>query len=113
MKKNSKVYLIDILQAAADIQTYTISAKREDLFVDRMLQDAVIRKFTVIGEAAKRLPLFFKKREKKVPWKKITGLRDIVVHDYSDIDLDVLWETIKQDLPELVQAIQRMIKELK
>ena len=91
MKKNFKVYLIDILQAAADIQTYTISAKREDIFVDRMLQDAVIRKFAVLGEAAKRLPTSVKKQEKNVPWKKITGLRDIVVHDYSDIDLDVLW----------------------
>ncbi len=112
MKKNSKVYLIDILRAATDIQTFTISAEKEDFFSDRMLQDAVIREISIIGEAAKRLPVSVREREKHIPWKKIIGMRNIVVHDYSDIDLSVVWDVVKKELPGLIQALQKIIQRL-
>mgnify|MGYP001607499981 FL=1 len=111
MQKDPNIYLADILQAGADIQAYTIGMEKEDFFMDRMAQDAVIRKLAVVGEATKRLPLSIKQREERVPWKKIAGMRDVVVHDYADIDMNIVWQVVKKDLPEIIVAIQRMLKQ--
>jgi uncharacterized protein with HEPN domain len=102
--------LADIIQAGADIQAYTIGMEKEDFFMERMAQDAVIRKLSFVGEAVKRLPSSMKQKEDRVSWKEIAGMRDIMVHDYSDIDLNKVWGVVKKELPELIEAIQRMLK---
>ena len=111
MKKNRNVYLTDILRAAADVETYLVDASMEDFITDRMLQDAVIRKIAIIGEAVKHLTKTVKKEQKDVPWKKIVGMRNIVIHDYAEVDLKIVWDAVKKDIPVLVQATQKILKE--
>ena len=109
MKKDPKIYLIDIVQAIADIYTFSPGMTKEDFITNILLQDGILRKISVIGEAVKRLPPRLKEKEKDIPWKKITGMRDVVVHDYSDINLDTIWETVTEDLPKLNNAVHRML----
>ncbi|MEK7655988.1 MAG: DUF86 domain-containing protein [Patescibacteria group bacterium] len=111
MKKNLNVYLTDVLRAVADVQTYTVDVEMDVFFTDRMLQAAVLYKLAVIGEAVARIPAEMKKSQKSIPWEKIVGMRNVVIHDYSDVDLRVVWEVVKHDLPELVQATQKILKE--
>lgn len=111
MKKDPNVYLIDILQAAADIQSYIIGMDESDFYSDKLLQDGVIRKIAVIGEASQRLPQTYRRTYNVVPWKKIIGMRNIVVHDYDEINLKEVWSVAKIDLPDLVVSIQKILKE--
>ncbi len=111
MQKDPRIYLLDIMQAIADIFRYVEGIEKEDFIHNSMVQDAIIRKFAVIGEAVKKLPLSVKQKEKRIPWKRIAGMRDIVVHDYSDINLNVVWDTVKENLPKLDRAVQKLLKE--
>ncbi|NOS67096.1 MAG: DUF86 domain-containing protein [Candidatus Peribacteraceae bacterium] len=111
MKKDPRVYLQDILEAIQRIRSYR-GLSRENFFTDFLLQDGVIRQISVIGEASSKLSAEVKDRHSEIPWKKIIGMRNIVVHDYSQIKLDRVWETVEEDLPELSKAVQEVIQEL-
>ena len=110
MKKDSKSFLLDIEHAIKDIQGYLHGMKKEDFFVNILIQDGSIRKLSIIGEAVKNLPRPIKNSEADIPWKKIAGMRDIVVHDYSELDLNVIWNTIQEGLSPLEKAIRRLLK---
>ncbi len=72
----------------------------------------MIRRFSIIGEAAKHLSSESKSRHKRVDWKNIERMRDFLVHEYFGIDLGIVWKAIKSDLPDLKKAIVEMIKEV-
>jgi uncharacterized protein with HEPN domain len=74
-----------------------------------MAQDAVIRQFEIIGEATKRLSVDFRARYPEVPWKDMAGMRDKLIHDYLNVDLRVVWDTVAKDVPFLIGNIQRII----
>jgi uncharacterized protein with HEPN domain len=74
------------------------------------VQDAVIRNFEIIGEATKRLSKNFRSENTDIPWKKIAGMRDILIHDYLGIDIYSVWNAIEQNLPELKQQLIRIKK---
>jgi uncharacterized protein with HEPN domain len=76
-------------------------------------QDAIIRKIEIIGEAAKRLSPEFQEEYSDIPWRIIKGMRDKLVHDYIDIDLEVVWETSKKNIPELEKKINHLMILLK
>ena len=113
MKKSPSAYLEDISQCIADIALYSKGMTRKDFYEKHMVQDAILLKVAVIGEIVKRLPLTLREQEKKIPWKAIAGMRDIVVHEYSEIDLVSVWKTIKKDLPTLNEAVQRLLKQFR
>lgn len=69
------------------------------------MQDAIIRRIEIIGVAVKNIPDDFKKTNTEIPWKQITGMRDILIHQYFGVDLDLTWEVVKKDLPKLKKQI--------
>lgn len=107
MKKNPELYLRDILGAIRDIRRYVGGIRDEKFFRDRKTQDAVLRKFGIIGEAAARLPSSMTAAHPHIPWKSIIGMRNVLIHDYSDINVGVIWDTIQTDLSKLEAVIHR------
>lgn len=100
----AKPLLRHILDAIERIEEY-VRAGKEAFLADKMVQDAVIRNFEVIGEAAKGLPSEVRDRHASVPWKQIAGMRDFLIHVYFGVNLDTVWRTVEYDLPGLKAAI--------
>lgn len=111
MKKDHSVFLLDILQAIDDIQAFVYGISFGDFLKDLKTQYAVLRGLEVIGEAVKNLPVEFRTGYGHVPWKNIAGMRDMLIHEYSGIDLDVVWKTVTIHLPALKEDISQIIKE--
>ncbi len=101
MPRDSRAYLDDILDAASAIRQYTGELNREAFAADRKTVDAVLRNFEVIGEAVKQLPEDVRSAHPDVEWQKIAGLRDILIHAYFGVDLDIIWDVVSNKLPAL------------
>ena len=97
--KENKVYLDHILDCIHNILSYTEGMDEDSFNKNFMVQDAVVRNFQIIGEATKRIKPDFKTSHPNVPWKKMTGMRDKLVHDYFQIDLETVWNTVVIDIP--------------
>lgn len=111
MKKATEQYLQDILKAIMRIKRYTSDGK-DAFFSDTKTQDAVTRNFEIIGEVVKRIPGAVLDQQPQVPWQDIAGFRDVLIHDYDDIDPDEVWLTVEQDLPVLHRAIEALLANL-
>lgn len=111
MNKIATPYITDILNSIAQIESYLaeINTDKQSLIGNIEKQDAVIRRLEIIGEAVKRLEDSFKNQYPNIPWKQIAGMRDILIHDYNEIDMDLVWDTLQMDLPLLKSAIQNKI----
>ena len=109
MIKDDAVYLGHIQDAVVRIQEY-IAATDEDGFKgDSMRQDAVIRQLEIIGEAAKRVGDKTRAQAPHIPWRKLAGMRDKLIHEYFGIDLDAVWMTVTLDLPVLEKEIAPLL----
>ena len=100
------------MDSIENIESFLKEISKESFFKDGLRQSAVIRQLEVIGEATKNIPDSFRKKYPEIPWKKIVGLRDIIIHTYFEIDLDITWEIIKKDLPLLKKQVQNIKKDL-
>jgi uncharacterized protein with HEPN domain len=100
-------YLEDILEAAKAIGRFTDGVSRDDFKLNEEKYEAVNRKFEIIGEAARRLSPEARKLFPEVPWKLVTAMRNILIHDYDDVDLDVVWDTIQRDVPPLIARLEK------
>ena len=109
MPRDYKAYLDDILQAIARIRRATCGVTYDEFAANEEKTDAVVRNLQVIGEAAKKIPDAIRSAHPEVEWKRIAGLRDIVVHDYFGIDLEVIWDVVRSKLPELDENIRRLL----
>lgn len=106
-----QIYLKHILDAVEKIESYTVIG-REAFIADSHWQDAVIRQLEIIGEATKRLSDGLRQRYNDIPWRRIAGLRDVLIHDYMGVDLVAVWEVTQQNPPVLKNQIQAILDEL-
>lgn len=111
MTKDTRVYLAHIFERAVRIERFTSGSSAEFL-EDEMAQDAVIRNFEVIGEAAKRVPEAFRVQHPEIPWRLMAGFRDVLIHAYEEVDLERLWEVARRDLPGVRKAIESILPPL-
>jgi uncharacterized protein with HEPN domain len=110
MPRDYKVYLEDILQAIAKIREYVAGFSPAEPAGDTKTFDAVIRNLEVIGEAAKAVPETIRLEHPEVDWKRISGLRDILIHQYFGVDAQIIWDIIQNKLPALEEQIRAMVK---
>ena len=108
--KDNKVYMAHIMEAIEKIERYSAEKTYEDLLCDTLLQDGLARQLQVIGEACKQLPKDIKDDNPDVPWRAIAGMRDVLVHQYAGVNLKAVWEAVKNDVPELKKAVERMLE---
>jgi uncharacterized protein with HEPN domain len=114
--RDFQVYLEDIISAITSIEAYTKGLTYAEFVSDRKTVDAVIRNFEIIGEATKQVPLAVRREHPKVPWRDMAGMRDKLIHGYFGVQLDVVWKTIKERLPEVrllvTEALAKMEKKI-
>ena len=99
--------LRDILDSAVIIRAYLNAVSREAFMLSMEKQDAVLRRFEIIGEAASRLSPETQALFPDLPFRSMKGMRNIIAHDYGDVDIDQVWKTATTDLPELIHALER------
>ena len=112
MKRDDIIRLKHMLEFARYAKSFIIGRTRSDLDDDRMLMDSLIRELEIIGEAATRISEETKLQMPLVPWKAIISMRNHLIHAYHDINLDMIWDTVEINLPELIQELEK-IPELK
>ena len=104
-----EVYCRHILDAIEIIESYIVVG-RETFLTTSHWQDAVIRRLEIIGEATKRLSPSLREQHHEIPWRRIAGLRDVLIHDYMGVDLEAVWQMTQQQLPDLKQTIQLILQ---
>ena len=111
MSRDYKVYLEDTLEAVQKIQKYTEGFSIDTFSRDSKTLDAVVRNLEIIGEAAKRIPDEIRSKYPGIEWKKITGLRDILIHEYFGINIEIIWDILQKKLPALEKEIKKILSE--
>ena len=107
--RSSRLYLEDMLSAIERIREYSAKGK-EDFFISPLVQDAVIRQLSIIGEAAAKVPKNLQERYPKIPWRNMVGMRNIIIHDYTDTDIPTVWMVVERDLPALEKMIRNIVQ---
>jgi hypothetical protein len=107
-KEDPQFFIEDIFISIERIRSYTSGMTREEFGRDSKTQDAVIRNLEILGEAAKNIPYSFKKKYPEVPWKRIAGMRDKLIHHYFGVSLDIVWATVTDDIPEIRPALVKI-----
>ena len=99
-------FLLDILQSAQLIVRYTDLCSKDDFICNMQLQDSVIRRLLIIAEAARRVSDTTKLKFPAISWHEINGMRNRLVHEYDDVDLDILWNTLQSEIPALIDELK-------
>lgn len=104
-----KLYLIDIVEAAASIERFLSGISQDEFDEDDLRQSAVLQKLTIIGEATARLPAEFRESHPDVEWRDIVGFRNIAVHEYFAVNWSIVWIAATQDAPKLRAQIEAIL----
>lgn len=105
-------YLEDVSSAIMDIRSFVQDMSADQFMSDKKTVNAVVRSLEVIGEATGKIPNEVRMQYPHVPWEEITGMRNRLIHEYFGVDLDIVWQTIQEDLTLLETAIKTMLNEL-
>jgi len=112
MKREMQVYIEDILESIAKIEEYTQTVTKDDFLENTQIQDAVLRRLEIIGEAVKNIPSEFRNKYPDIRWKNIAGMRDILIHEYFGVNIDRAWKVVREDIIDLRKKILRVKKAL-
>lgn len=110
MKKDDTIYLHHILDAIGLIEEYTKGMSENEFLGNSMAHDAVVRQIEIIGEAARNVSDEFQEKHPNLPWMKMIGIRNKIIHEYFNINYAIVWDTIKDDLPALKRTIKKIVK---
>jgi uncharacterized protein with HEPN domain len=113
MSKQRRDYILfieDILTCIEKIERYTSNVSFEGFSRNDMAVDAVIRNFETIGEAVKKIPKETKKKYIGVEWKEAAGFRDVLIHDYFGIDIEAVWDTVRNNIPPFKKQIEKVLE---
>lgn len=107
--QRDRAFLLDILEAARLAVSYVEDVAEEDFLRNTQLQDSVIRRIEIMGEAARRISPNTQSLFPMLPWSSMIGMRNLLIHDYDGIDLQIVWQTVQQDLPSLISQLETAI----
>ena len=108
MTKTNRVYISDILKAISLIEQFSHDKSVVDLATDLMFQSATVHQLEIIGEAASKINSDIKDRYPQIPWRAMINTRNRIIHDYDNVDIDIVWEILQKDLPPLKTALFRI-----
>ncbi|MBI4980028.1 DUF86 domain-containing protein [Candidatus Woesearchaeota archaeon] len=111
MNEKDLIFLKHILESIEKIESYTKNSSKEKFTKQIQLQDAIIRRLEIMGEAAKNITSDFKNKHNSLPWSEMIRTRDKVIHGYFGIDLDIVWDITQKDLPLLKKQIKKVLSE--
>lgn len=102
---DNTIYIKHMLDAFDTIEEYSANITIEQFANNRLIQDGVIRQLEIIGEAAKRVSQIYRDQYPNIPWAKMAGMRDKLIHDYEEVDYELVWQTIQVHLPQVKQDL--------
>ena len=106
--KSDSLYIEHIISSINKIQEYIIGLDLETFLADNKTQDAVVRQFEIIGEATKRISADFRDNHPDIPWLEMAGMRDVLIHDYIDVNFEIVWKTATENIPVVKNAILKL-----
>lgn len=108
MEKDPKVFIAHILESIALIERYTKGKIKKDFLHSVDLQDKVVRRLEIIGEAVRNLPGALRDSNPQIPWREIAGTRDKLIHEYFGVDFELTWEMVRRDIPKLKKQVLKI-----
>ena len=112
-KRDPRLFLADMMEAIAKIESWTSGMSSEKFLENGLLQDAVVRNLEILGEAAKNIPEDVRSRYPDIPWRRVAGFRDIAIHDYFGVDLEIVWKILTEGIIALKPSLGKVILEMK
>lgn len=109
INQKDRNHLQDILYSIELIYKYSKDVTKQDFFDSQEKQDLIVHRLEIIGEAAKRMSDEVTEKQKNIPWREIKGMRDVLIHQYDNILLEIVWETIKEKIPQLEIEIRNLL----